>query len=73
MHVRQKENQILRSHGTFEDREAKLEQVSLRRSRDETKSRVVVATGRFKKERCLANQPPSAGAIRRKGKATFVR
>ena len=73
MHVRQKENQILRSHGAFEDREAKLEQVSLRRSRDEAEPCVVVATGRFKKDRRLTDLAPGAGAIRRKRETAFVR
>jgi len=73
MNVRQKENQVLRPHGTFEDREAKLEQVTLRSSRDETKPGMIVATRRFKNGRCLTDRRPGVVAIRRKREAAFVR
>ncbi len=72
MEIGEHENKVFKARRTLEDRETKIEKMTLRCASDETNARVVMPTGSFKKNGRYANRRPSAAAVWPERKAAFV-
>ncbi len=68
----QKENEVLEPRRILENREAKFQEMSDGSPGDEAEPRMIVTTGRFKKERRLADRRPSAATIGNERKTAFI-
>jgi len=65
-------NKVLEPRCTLEDREAKFEEMTMWRSRDEADACVIVSASSFKENGCLADRRPGVGAIRNERESAFV-